>query len=270
MSTAAEVIAQRAGALKPRIALVLGSGLGGLADQVADAIAVPYGELPGFPRPGVGGHAGRLVLGRLGGQPVAVLQGRSHYYEHGDPAAMKVPLTTLRDAGCDTLILTNAAGSLRPEVGPGSLMLVHDHINLTGVNPLIGEKPETNTSGDGRFIDMSRAYDAALADRFRAAAKRLDIPLADGVYMWFCGPSFETPAEIRAARVLGADAVGMSTVPETIVARRLGLRVAAVCTITNLASGMAGASLSHGQTLEKATAGATDLSRLIAGVLEAL
>ncbi len=264
MNSAADVIRMRAAGLTPRITLVLGSGLGSLADAVEGATTIPYGDLPGFPQPTVGGHAGRLVLGRLGNQAVAVMQGRSHYYEHGEATAMKVPLTALKAVGCEILILTNAAGSLRHEVGPGSLMLIHDHINLTGINPLVGEP------GDNRFVNMSPAYDAELADRFRAAARRLDIPLADGIYMWFVGPSFETPAEVRAARVLGADAVGMSTVPEAVLARYLDLRVAAVCNITNLAAGMAVEPPSHAQTLAKSAVGAAALSRLIAGMLEAL
>ncbi len=264
MNSAADVIRSRAGSLVPRIALVLGSGLGPLAEAIDDAIVVTYADLPGFPAPGVGGHAGRLVLGQLGGHTVAAMQGRSHYYERGDAAAMKAPLTALKEAGCHTLILTNAAGSLRHDVGPGSLMLIHDHINLTAINPLIGE------AGDSRFVDMSRAYDSELADRFRAAARQLDIPLSDGIYMWFSGPSFETPAEIRAARILGADAVGMSTVPEAIIARHLGLRVAAICNITNLASGLTAAPLSHTQTLAKSAMGADALTQLITNVLESL
>lgn len=264
MSTAADTIRMRACGLTPRIALVLGSGLGGLAEAVEEAIVIPYRDLPGFPQPRVGGHAGRLVIGRLGNQAVAVMQGRSHYYERGDAAAMKAPLAALKSVGCEILILTNAAGSLRHDIGPGSLMLVHDHINLTGINPLIGEP------GDGRFVNMSPAYDIELADRFRAAARRMDIALADGTYMWFAGPSFETPAEVRAARVLGADAVGMSTVPETVLARYLGMRVVAICNITNLAAGMTSGPLSHTQTLAKSAVGAALLSQLIAGMLKAL
>ena len=251
---------------RPEIAIILGSGMGSLADAVVDAEIIAYADLPGFPTLGVGGHAGRLIVGELGGKTVAVMQGRAHYYENGDPAAMRAPLEALAGAGCKTLIITNAAGSLRHEVGPGSLMLIADHISLTGINPLIGEK-----SDNDRFVDLAGAYDADLGQRFRQVARKLDIALADGTYMWFPGPSFETPAEIRAARVLGADAVGMSTVPEVIIARRIGLRVAAVSNITNLAAGMmASASLSHKQTLEKATIGAAALGRLIVGVLEGL
>ena len=265
-SNAASAIIRARAAVAPDIAIILGSGLGSLADSVADSVAIPYGDLPGFPAPGVGGHAGRLILGRLGGKPVAVLQGRAHYYEQGDAGVMRPALEALAGAGCKMLILTNAAGSLRHEVGAGSLMLIADHINFTGINPLFGDD-----GGNARFVDMSGAYDADLGRRFRDTAKRLDIDLADGTYMWFTGPSFETPAEIRAARVLGADAVGMSTVPEVIIARRLGLRVAAVSNITNLAAGLAAEQpLSHERTLAKAGAGAAALGRLIVGVLEGL
>lgn len=247
----------------PRWAIVLGSGLGALADAVDGATALAYADLPGFPRPGVGGHAGRLVLGHLAGMPVAVLQGRAHYYESGRADAMAAPIRALREAGCDTLLLTNSAGSLRPDWGPGSLMLVADHINFSGLNPLIGG------TAAPRFVDLVDAYDPALRGRFRAAAADLDIPLGEGVYAWFSGPSFETPAEIRAARVLGGDAVGMSTVPEAILARQAGLRVAAVSVITNLAAGMSGEALDHAGTLRHATAAAGDLQRLVLAVLEA-
>lgn len=256
----------QASGIAPEIAIVLGSGLGGLADRVSNATVISYADLPGFPATGVGGHAGQLIVGQLGGKPVAVMQGRAHYYEDGDAAVMHASLAALAGAGCKTLIVTNAAGSLRHHVGPGSLMLIADHINFTGINPLIGK------SGDSsRFVDLVSAYDPDLGRHFREVARDLDIPLADGTYMWFPGPSFETPAEIRAARVLGADAVGMSTVPEVIIARHLGLRVAAVSNITNLAAGMAvGEPLSHAQTLEKAAIGADALGRLIVGVIERL
>ena len=265
MSAAPQTAANRirtAARVPPRWAIVLGSGLGALADAVEDATALAYADLPGFPKPGVGGHAGRLVLGRLGGAPVAVLQGRAHYYESGHADAMAAPIHALREAGCETLLLTNAAGSLRPDWGPGALMLVADHINFSGRNPLIGSAREP------RFVDMVDAYDLELRQRFRAAAHDLKIPLGEGVYAWFSGPSFETPAEIRAARVLGADAVGMSTVPEVIIARQAGLRVAAVSVITNLAAGMSAESLDHANTLRHAQSAAADLQRMILSVLE--
>jgi purine-nucleoside phosphorylase len=257
VESAVKVIAARAGGAAPRVGLILGSGLGALADAVEDATIISYGDLPGFPAPGVAGHEGRLLLGTLAGTPVAVLQGRAHYYETGRADAMKVPVRTLAGIGCESLLLTNAAGSLVPEAGPGSVMLITDHIGFTGVSPLFGE------TGNGRFVDMTGAYDADLADRLRAAATREDIALAEGVYMWFCGPHYETAAEVRAARVLGADAVGMSTVPEVILARHAGLRVAALSIVTNLATGVAEAPVTHAAVLESASAAAAAVRRLL-------
>jgi xanthosine phosphorylase len=268
-AAAAAVIAERSGGLVPRLGIVLGSGLGAVADAVADAVEIPYGELPGFPPAGVAGHAGRLVLGRLRGLPVACLQGRRHVYEGGDaPAAgMAAPVRALRRAGAEALLLTNAAGSLRPENGPGSLMAIADHVNMLGVNPLSG--PNDDAIGP-RFPSLRDAYDPDLRARLQAAAGRLGLRLPEGVYLATAGPSFETPAEIRAFRTLGADAVGMSTVPEVILARHSGLRVAAVSAITNLAEGMGGEPLSHEQTLRFAAAAAEDLTRLIEAFAEEL
>jgi xanthosine phosphorylase len=244
----------------PRVGVVLGSGLGAVADAVEDAVIVSYEDLPGFPRPSVEGHAGRAVLGSIGGVPVAVFQGRAHLYEGGDPEALRVPVRALRAAGASVLVLTNAAGSLRPEVGPGSLMAITDHINMQGANLLAG--PNDASIGP-RFPSLRDAYDPALLRSVRASAAGLGIPLAEGVYLAVMGPTFETPAEIRAYRVLGADAVGMSTVQETIIARHCGLRVAAVSVITNLAEGMTDEPLSHEQTLRAAQDGAADLTRLL-------
>ena len=244
----------------PRVGVVLGSGLGAVADAVEDPVVVGYEELPGFPRPSVSGHAGRAVLGTIGGVPVAVLQGRAHLYEGGDPEALRAPVRALRAAGAETLILTNAAGSLHPSVGPGSLMAIVDHINMQGANVLMG--PNDDAFGP-RFPSLRDAYDPELLDGLRESAGDLGIELAEGVYLAVTGPSFETPAEIRAYRVLGADAVGMSTVQETILARHSGMRVAAVSVITNLAEGMSDEPLSHEQTLRAAQAGAGDLTRLL-------
>jgi xanthosine phosphorylase len=259
-AAAADVLAERAPGFAPRLGIVLGSGLGGLADALAGAVAVPYAELPGFPAPGVAGHSGRVVLGTLAGLPVACLQGRRHVYEGGDPGAMRAPVRALRQAGAEALLVTNAAGSLRADVGPGRLMAIADHINLLGVNPLSG--PNDDAVGP-RFPSLRDAYDPELRARLHAAAQRLDVDLAEGVYLATAGPSFETPAEIRAFRTLGADAVGMSTVPEVILARHCGLRVVAVSAITNLAEGMGGEELSHEQTLRYAAVAAEDLARLI-------
>jgi xanthosine phosphorylase len=259
LTTAAAVLAERFGAA-PRVGVVLGTGLGAVADAVQDPIFVAYEELPGFPRPSIEGHVGRAVLGTVAGVPVALLQGRAHLYEGGDPAALRVPVRALRGAGAEILVLTNAAGSLRPAVGPGHLMAITDHINMTGVNLLVG--PNDEAVGP-RFPALRDAYDPALLAELRAVAQTLEIPLAEGVYLAVSGPSFETPAEIRAYRTLGADAVGMSTVQETIIARHCGLRVAAVSVITNLAEGMSDEPLSHEQTLRSAERGAGDLTRLL-------
>jgi purine nucleotide phosphorylase/homotetrameric cytidine deaminase len=248
--------------LRPRVAVVLGSGLGAFADEVEEPVEVAYADVPGFPRPTVPGHAGRLVLGRCGGVPVAVLQGRVHLYECPPPGLITRWLTALRDdLGVEALLLTNASGSLRPEVGPGSLVLVEDHINLTGANPLAGAREGP------RFVDMSEAYDPGLRAALARAADAEGVRLERGVYLAVLGPSFETPAEIRAFRALGADLVGMSTVPEVIAARALGLRAAAVSVATNLAAGMTPEPLSHEQTLAASSRAAADLARLLRAAL---
>jgi purine-nucleoside phosphorylase len=257
MSEAADIARARAGSEPCRLGIVLGSGLGGLAERLEEPVSVPYRDLPTFPQPGVTAHAGALVIGRLAGLRVALLAGRSHYYERGDAGAMKAPLACLKALGCEALFLSNAAGSLRPEVGPGSLAAISDHINLSGANPLIGEE------GDARFVDMAGAYDPDLRARLKEAAAAEGIALSEGVYAWFSGPSFETPAEIRMAQSLGADLVGMSTVPETILARFLGLKVLAVSAVTNLGAGLGREALSHEQTKRVATRLSGDFERLV-------
>jgi len=251
------IIRARAPGFSPHAGIVLGSGLGDYADQAEVAASIPYGDLPGFPLPGVAGHSGRLILGRIGGTPVALLQGRAHYYEHGRADVMKVPVQTLAALGCTVLVCTNSAGSLRREMGPGSVMLITDHINFTGQSPLFGE------TGNDRFVDMAGAYDPASAQRISTIAASLGVTLHTGVYIWFCGPAFETPAEIRAAATLGADAVGMSTVPEVILARHAGMKVAALSIITNLAAGMSDTPLSHEQTLKTSRLAADAVRRLL-------
>jgi xanthosine phosphorylase len=263
----AGAVLRERGGLRPRLGVVLGSGLGAVADAVDDTTVLGYDELPGFPRPGVEGHAGRAVLGRIRGTPAAVLQGRAHPYEGGDPEALRTPVRALRAAGAEVLLLTNAAGSLRREVGPGRLMLIADHINLTGVNVLTG--PNDDRLGP-RFPSLRDAYDPALRADLRGAAAELAMELSEGVYLAVSGPSFETPAEIRAFRRLGADAVGMSTVHETVVARHCGLRVAAVSVISNLAEGMSDRPLSHEQTLRDAERGAAKLPPLVTRFAERL
>lgn len=267
MTTAADVIRDAAGDgfTTPRLGLVLGSGLGGLADAVQDATAIPYAELPGFPVGSVAGHAGRLVLGTLAGTPVVVLQGRAHLYEGIGASDLAVPVRTVRALGAETLVLTNAAGSLNPQAGPGSLMALTDHINLMGANPLTGANDEAIGP---RFVGLGDAYDLDLRAALRAAAGAEGVALSEGVYLAVAGPSFETPAEIRAFKLLGADAVGMSTVPEVIVARHCGLRVAAVSAITNLAEGLGDEVLSHEHTLASAAVAAKDLQRVLIRFVE--
>jgi xanthosine phosphorylase len=250
-----------------RAGLVLGSGLGAVAGRIEAVRVLSYAELPGFPRAAVEGHAGRMILGRFAGLPVACLQGRAHWYEGGPAAAMTTPLRALRHAGAGLVVLTNTAGSLREEVGVGRLMLVSDHINLIPANPLVG--PNDEAVGP-RFPSLRDAYDPGLRRTMRQAGARAGIPLAEGVYLAYPGPSFETAAEIRAFRTLGADAVGMSTAPETIVARHCGLRVCAVSVITNLAEGLGSETPTHEQTLAAASHAADDLGRLLDGFFGAL
>ncbi len=261
---AADVIGAKAPGFRPHVALVLGTGIGALAEAIEDPVIIDYGELPGFPRAAVEGHAGRLVLGQLAGVALACMQGRAHLYE-GHPAAdLALPIRALSLAGCETLVLTNAAGSLNAEFLPGSLMMLTDHINMTGANPLVGANDERFGP---RFPDMTVAYDRELRRRLADAATALGITLHEGVYLALLGPNFETPAEIRAFRALGADAVGMSTVPECLVGRHSGMRVAAISTLTNLAAGMTDEELSHAQSLAVGAEAAKDLGRLLPAFL---
>jgi purine-nucleoside phosphorylase len=239
------------------VGIVLGSGLSDFADQVQEAVRIPYRELDGFPVSSVSSHRSEVVAGWLEGVAVVVFSGREHYFEHGNAAAMRAPIATLAALGADTLVLTNAAGSLRTEVGPGEVMLITDHINFSGTNPLIGQ------AGDERFVGLTAAYDPELRAALLAAAEREGIALNTGVYMWFSGPSFETPAEIRMARLAGAHAVGMSTVPEIILGRFFGLRCAAASAIVNFAAGMTGAEITHEETKQLAPLGAQKIGRII-------
>ncbi|MFM2355150.1 MAG: hypothetical protein RLZZ528_886 [Pseudomonadota bacterium] len=255
-ATLARLIRDRAGDAPVRLGLILGSGLGHIAGQVRGT-AIPYSDLPGFPHAGVSGHNPVLAVGELEGQRVAVFGGRARYYEKGDPRVMRLPIEVLKALGADHLILTNAAGSLVPTTPPGSLMLLSDHINFSGLNPLIGEPT------DARFVPMTDAHDPDLRARLRAAAQAEGIDMAEGVYAWYSGPSFETPAEIRAIRILGGDAVGMSTVPEVILARFFGLKVAAVSVITNMAAGMSAENISHEHTKAMAPMGAAKFEKVL-------
>jgi purine-nucleoside phosphorylase len=247
-----------------QVGMVLGSGLGALADEVENATHIPYDQLEGFPVSSVSSHASKLIAGTLMGVKVIILAGRAHFYESGDASVMKVPLATLKALGCEQILLTNAAGSLREEIAPGELMMLDDHINWSGRNPLIGIET------DDRFVGLTEAYDASIRSDLTAAAARAGVDLKSGVYSWFSGPSFETPAEIRAIRMLGADAVGMSTVPEVIMARWMGLKVGAISTITNYGAGMSGTELSHEETKEIGPIGAVKLIKVIRAYLDRL
>jgi len=256
LDTLVDLIRSRAGSEPVALGLILGSGLGHLANAV-NGVAIDYSDLPGFPHAGVSGHNPKLVIGDLEGTRVAVFGGRAHYYENGRGDAMRLPLEVLKALGAEALIATNAAGSMRSDIQPGDLMLLNDHINFSGLNPLIGE------ASDRRFVPMKDAYDPGVRAKLKAAAKAQGIDLAEGVYAWYSGPSFETPAEIRAIRILGADAVGMSTVPEVILARFLGLKAAAISTVTNMAAGLSDEAISHEHTKAMAPIGAAKLEKIL-------
>jgi purine-nucleoside phosphorylase len=247
----------------PAAALVLGSGLGGLADEIQDAVRIPYTEIPGFPRSTVAGHAGALVAGILNGVEVVAMQGRFHLYEGWDAAEVALPIRALSALGVKLLLLTNAAGGLRPGMESGDLMLLADHLNLTGSNPLMGPV----VGREERFPDMSEPYDPELRRLADSVALELRIPLSQGVYAALLGPSYETPAEVRMLRTLGADAVGMSTVPEVLVARALGMRVLAISLVTNLAAGLGPAALSHDEVMEVGEAVRDRLATLVKALL---
>ncbi|WP_169570178.1 purine-nucleoside phosphorylase [Sneathiella limimaris] len=263
----AEFLKTKAPGFSPKVGIILGSGLGGLADQIDEVASVEFSEIPEFPQSSVEGHQGRLILGRLGGMPIICMQGRIHLYEGVDPQDLAVPIRVMKLIGVEFLLVTNAAGSFHEEVGPGSLMLISDHINFTSRNPLIGENDDRFGP---RFFSMEDAYDPTLREHLKAVAKELDIKLTEGVYLHYPGPNFETPAEIRAFKTLGADAVGMSTTPEVLVARHCGMRVAGISNITNLVAGMSKTTLSHEQTLECAKLAASDLEKLVTIFLETL
>jgi inosine/guanosine/xanthosine phosphorylase family protein len=260
VAASAEIIKSRLSKPFPKTVAVLGSGLGAFADAVDVEEVISYEDLPAFPQPTVEGHAGRLVIGSLNGARVAVMQGRMHVYEGHDVAELAIPIRTFRALGADKLILTNASGSLNRNIGPGSLVMLDDHINFSGRNPLIG--PNDKNIGV-RFPDMSAAYDPELKERLQAAARRADVHLDRGVYAMVTGPNFETPAEVRMLGIVGADMVGMSTVPETLVARHAGMKVAAVSVVSNLAAGLAGHELTHEETMEEGAKAAGKFIKLL-------
>ena len=248
----------------PQVGVVLGSGLGEFADSVAEPSPVAYADIPHFKSVSVAGHAGRLVMGRIGPVSVAVLQGRIHYYEGHDIGDVVFPVRVLAALGIRSLLLTNAAGGINPEWRPGDLMVIRDHINLMGINPLRGANDERLGP---RFPDMSAVYDPSFQDIIAAALGEIGRPARRGVYLALSGPSYETPAEIRMLAALGADAVGMSTVPEAISARHMGLRVAGISCITNLAAGISAQPLSHQKVTETAERVKNDFIRLLNRVI---
>jgi len=263
---ATDAVSRKLGSLEPRVALVLGSGLGDVATAVRDAVRIPYGDIPGFPQPRAPGHKGELVAGTLEGVPALVQSGRFHLYEGHGPAVAALPVRVFARLGVRTLIVTNAAGGLRLTFRPPVLMLIADHINLMFRNPLVGAAEE----GEERFPDMSDPYDPELRARAREVARSEKIALEEGVYAALLGPSFETPAEIRMLDRLGADAVGMSTVPEVIAARARGIRCLGFSSITNVAAGLSAAKLSHEEVLAAGNRLAGHLAALVKGVVRTL
>jgi purine-nucleoside phosphorylase len=246
--------------LVPRVGVVLGSGLGGLADDVTDAVTIPFAELPGWPVATAPGHAGRLLLGRLGGTPVVLLQGRFHLYEGNDAGLVVQPVLLFRRLGAEIVVLTNAAGGVDPAFGPGTLMVIRDHLNLTGRTPLLG--PNAGEIG-ARFPDLTEAWSPRLRAALRAAGAAEDVDLAEGVYAGLVGPQYETPSEVRMLHGLGADAVGMSTVLECIAARWAGLEVCGVSLVTNAGAGYSGQPLTHEEVLEAGAEAGPRLARVI-------
>jgi purine-nucleoside phosphorylase len=259
--TALETAVRARTALVPEVGIVLGSGLGSLADDLEDPVAIPFAELPGWPAATAPGHVGRLLLGRLGGRPVVMLQGRFHLYEGNDPGLVVQPVLLFHRLGARVVVLTNAAGGLDPSFGPGTLMVMSDHINLTGRNPLTG--PNADDLGP-RFPDLTDAWSPRLRQRLFAAAAAEQVDLAEGVYVGLTGPNYETPTEVRILAGLGGHAVGMSTVLECIAARWIGLEVCGVSLVTNPGAGYTGEPLSHDEVLEAGLTAGPRLARVIA------
>lgn len=250
--------------LRPVVGVVLGSGLGGFAERLGVETTIEYRDIAHFPQSTVAGHAGRLLLGAYRGRGVAVLSGRVHAYEGHSFAAVGFPIRVLAGLGVRTVILTNAAGAVNPDFRPGDLMVIRDHINLMGGNPLTAAPAEWGP----KFVDLAGAYDAGLSAAAEEAGRAAGVTVRSGVYVAFAGPSYETPAEIRMARLLGGDAVGMSTVPEVIAARQCGLRVAALSCLTNMAAGVAGGPLDHEDVLATAQRSSEGLFQVIGALLE--
>jgi len=260
INTAAKAIREQHAGAFPKTVLILGSGLGGFGEKIETETVIPYGDIPGFPISTVTGHSGQLLIGKAGGVPIACMQGRLHVYEGHPIQQVALPIRTYRTLGAETLIVTNAAGSLRQDMGPGSLMIIDDHINYSGRNPLIG--PNDENVGP-RFPDMSEVYNASLREKLQQAGQAENIDLARGVYLYTTGPSFETPAEIKMFAKWGADAVGMSTAPEAISAVHAGMKVVGVSLITNHAAGIATHKITHDETLAVGAQAFDKMSRLM-------
>ena len=257
----AHLIRERSSRESIQIGMILGSGLAGFIDAVEDASVISYADLEGFPKPGVNGHNPSLIIGIIEGVQVAVLGGRCHYYENGKADAMRLPLETLKALGASALLATNSAGTAHAGMDPSGFMLIKDHINLSGANPLVGER------GNQRFVDMVNAYDPGLSAAVKRGAKEAGIHLQEGIYAMFSGPSFESPAEVRMAHILGADAVGMSTVPEVILARYLGMKAVAISNISNPGAGLSETHLSHEHTQSAAAKSAASFEALLKAFL---
>ena len=264
--SAADAIRSRTGPVQPVAAIILGSGLGALANQIKDGARVPFADIPGFPSATVAGHAGLFISGTLAGKPVLALAGRFHMYEGHAAALAAFPTRVLHALGARTLIVSNAAGGIRPTFAPGDLMLIRDHINFMFRNPLIGPVD----AGETRFPDMSSPYDPDLGALARDVARREQIALQEGVYCGLLGPTYETPAEVRMLSFLGADAVGMSTVPEVIVASALGMRALGVSCITNMACGLSTSPITHAEVIETTANAAAKFERLVTGIVRLL
>lgn len=255
-----EIIKERIGKLSPKIAIILGSGLAGLSDDITGKISIKYEELPGFPEIKVENHVGEVIAGKLNDTPILAFRGRQHFYETNDAYPLKTLIRTIKDLGIDNLFISNAAGSLRSHIKPTELMLINDHINFMGFNPLVGENDD---EFGPRFPPMGDAWDKKLGEKLKESARKLNIVLHEGVYMAFRGPTFETPAEIQMAQIIGADAVGMSSVPDCIIAKHCGLKVVGCSCITNMGEGLGTEKLSHQHTISNAKLGAENLKTLI-------
>ncbi len=260
VKASAALLQNAAGARLPKMAVILGSGLGGLGQKLQNAVTVPYSDLPGFPTLTVAGHQGDVGIGSLGGADVILLKGRKHFYETDDSYPLKTMIRSLKAAGVETLFISNAAGSLRSDIKVSELMAITDHINYMGLNPLVG--PNDDDFGP-RFVPLTDAWDPQLRARLKDAGKKCGAPLHEGVYIAFRGPTFESPAEIRMAQTLGADAVGMSSVPDCIIARHCGMKVVGCSMITNMGAGLSDEQLSHDHTMAMAANGAAHFEALV-------